>query len=267
MPWYFYGKTGTLVTPKPPSILAPGTIVMSPLPYSATPPAGYLFCNGQSVLKNDHLVSFDGTGPGLFFEIGTAFGTININEFSLPDLRSRFPRGIVSLAQGVGSTFGVGGSPTHSHTLPAHDHSISDNHSHTMPAHTHTFLNHTHGLGNHTHGAGGLTVGASNDRGVDNTDTVEPPGSAPSVDAIQEPIPGPAHNHGGNVGGVTGAIDSGNVGAASTANGNGEGGGITNTNSLDAFNLVGVSTGAGPYVSSLDSNQPPYFTCSFLIKT
>jgi hypothetical protein len=48
-------------------------------------PAGYLECNGASLLRADF--------PELFTVIGTTFGADDANHFSLPDFRDRYPRG------------------------------------------------------------------------------------------------------------------------------------------------------------------------------
>lgn len=64
-----------------------GTIVSSGQS-SATPPPGYLYCNGQN---------FSRTGAqfvDLFAAIGTAWGAPNASEFRVPDLRGAFLRGV-----------------------------------------------------------------------------------------------------------------------------------------------------------------------------
>lgn len=253
MPWYFYGREGTLVTPKPPSTLAPGQIVLSPLPYTSTPPDGFLFCNGQSVLKNSYL--------DLFAEIGVAFGSININEFTLPDFRSRLPRGIISLAQGVGNVSGVGGATSHTHTLGSHTHAVSDTHTHTMPAHTHTEPNHNHDLINHTHTSGTLATGAASPTRNDNDTDEDGP---PYQWGTTEP-----HTHGGNVNGLTGGVNDINPddGPTSTDGSQAGFGLATGNNSLDSGTSSGNSGSFGAVVSESASNLPPYLTCSFLIKT
>jgi hypothetical protein len=55
------------------------------LPYAGSIPAGYLECNGASLLRADF--------PELFTVIGTTFGADDANHFSLPDYRDRYPRG------------------------------------------------------------------------------------------------------------------------------------------------------------------------------
>ena len=51
---------------------------------SETVPAGYLECNGSSLVR--------ATYADLFAIIGTLYGTADGTHFNLPDLRGRFPR-------------------------------------------------------------------------------------------------------------------------------------------------------------------------------
>ena len=259
MPWYFYTKTGNLVSPRSPSVLASGTVIFSPLPYTVTPPDGFLFCNGQSVLKNDYL--------DLFGEIGTAFGSVNINEFNVPDLKSRMPRGITALIDGVGSISGVGGSKIHIHNISNHDHSISLTHNHIMPSHTHTFINHTHPSVNHTHSNGTLTVSFTNELYLGplgtQPDSIEPPpaictASGGCVISAEES----SHRHGTDLTGNTGGGGSG----TSTPNGAGTSG-ASSVDSLSSATASGQSSSSGADTSTSVTQLPPYFTVSFLIKT
>ena len=89
---------------------------------SSNAPDGYLMCYGQSISRT--------TYAELFNVIGTTYGSINSNEFSLPDLRGRVIAGIDS-NQGIlteGSNLGNKlGSQTHTLTIdemPAHTHDI-----------------------------------------------------------------------------------------------------------------------------------------------
>lgn len=59
-----------------------GTVIMHA---GASVPAGFLECNGASLLRADY--------PGLFAVIGTVHGTADGTHFNLPDLRGKFPRG------------------------------------------------------------------------------------------------------------------------------------------------------------------------------
>lgn len=72
-------------------------------------PAGWLFCIGQSVLRSAY--------PALFAALGTTYGAVDGNHFTLPDLRGRIPLGVdwgtgrlTSAAGGIdGSTLGASG--------------------------------------------------------------------------------------------------------------------------------------------------------------
>ena len=68
----------------PISGLFPAGMVM---PFAGpTAPAGWLLCNGLSVLRTDY--------PGLFAVIGGSYGAADANHFSLPDLRGRTIAGV-----------------------------------------------------------------------------------------------------------------------------------------------------------------------------
>jgi len=254
MPWYFYGKGGVQITPIPLGVISTGAIVPSVLPYTSTPPEGYLFCAGQSVLKNDYL--------DLFAEIGTAFGTLDINHFTLPDMRTRMPRGIISSAQGVGSILGVGGSKTHTHSIPSHTHSMVSTHTHTMPSHYHTFSTHGHVLGSHGHDSGSLVTGATNSTRI--TDTVDGAdvGHYTEQNAVEDQ---PQLHHHAVYGAAGGVNDINPNGAGSTLSG-GSNAGASTADSLDSTALNGTSDPAGAATSTPIVQYPPYYTTSFLIK-
>ena len=61
-----------------------GTIIMHGAD-SQTPPSGYLYCDGSSVLRADYVA--------LYAAIGDAWGTADGTHFNLPDFRGKFPRG------------------------------------------------------------------------------------------------------------------------------------------------------------------------------
>lgn len=75
----------------------------------ASVPAGHLECTGASLLRASY--------PELFTKIGTAWGTVDLNHFTLPDMTTlgRFPRSRKTGTDDVGTTYAhqVG---THSHT-------------------------------------------------------------------------------------------------------------------------------------------------------
>ena len=90
-----------------------------------TPPAKWLICNAQSLLRDDYVELFD--------VLGEEYGSVDGDHFTLPDYREYSP-------MGAGSTVGVGGAegsflhaispgemPTHTHTVndPGHSHTIT----------------------------------------------------------------------------------------------------------------------------------------------
>lgn len=88
----------------------------------ATPPAKWLLCNGQSLLRS--------TYADLFAILGTIYGAVDGTHFSVPDMRDYSPMGagsIVALAGSAGAllqAIAPGQMPTHKHTItdPGHTH-------------------------------------------------------------------------------------------------------------------------------------------------
>ena len=86
----------------------------------ASPPIGYLFCNGAAIDRIEYST--------LFETIGTIFGAGNgTTTFNLPNLSDRFPIG-----KAAGTALGaVGGAKGHGHAQGGHGHgwgATSDNH-------------------------------------------------------------------------------------------------------------------------------------------
>lgn len=68
-------------------VLPAGMVV----PYAGSAaPTGWLFCNGQSVLRADY--------PYLFTALGTAYGAVDGTHFNVPDMGGRIPAGKESVA-------------------------------------------------------------------------------------------------------------------------------------------------------------------------
>lgn len=91
----------------------------------ATPPAGYLMCDGS--IKN--IVDY----PVLAALCGTAFGGDGTTTFGLPDLRGRLPLGASTL-NALRSNEGVAEASrnmSHTHTI-AHSHTINHDHADTF---------------------------------------------------------------------------------------------------------------------------------------
>lgn len=103
------------------------------LPYGGTsPPVGWLLCFGQSVSRT--------TYSALFLVLGTTYGSVDSNTFTIPDFRGRVPVGLDSMGGtaanritsaicGInGTSLGASGGDQKLH---AHTHSITD------PGHAH----------------------------------------------------------------------------------------------------------------------------------
>lgn len=108
------------------------------IPYAGnvSPQANWIPCDGRTLLRANY--------PDLFAVIGTNYGSSSVDNFNIPDLRSRTT---VSVGQGsglseytLGQTFG-----TETHELTSNE----------MPQHTHIDAGHYHTTGN---SATGLAV-------------------------------------------------------------------------------------------------------------
>lgn len=86
----------------------------------SAPPAGWMFCEGQSISVSEN--------EALFFLIGTTYGGDGVNNFKLPDLRGRAP---IHVGQGTGLTNRVLGQAGGAETVTV---GIAE-----IPAHNHTF--------------------------------------------------------------------------------------------------------------------------------
>jgi hypothetical protein len=204
-----------------------------------TAPAGHLLCQGQSLARLSY--------PDLFAAIGTAYGAVDANSFSLPNMQQRFPLG--KAAAGTGSVLGSSGGAIdhvhkvfkhfHEHTVPAaNTTSLSVDIQHTHEAsgvtgsvggsdggHTHgvTDLGHTHGIPAKEGGSDGSQAnraqGASSSSGTNRTYT-----SSSETTGISVNSAGSGHGHGfsltagGQTLGSTTKYVSGSVGP-SAANG------------------------------------------------
>jgi len=101
----------------------------------------WLICDGRSLSRTHY--------ESLFSVIGTSFGAVDGNSFSLPDYRGRVP-GVVGAGPGLTSrslgaslgaethTLTIPEMPTHQHTGTT-DSAGTHNHGITDPGHTHTY--------------------------------------------------------------------------------------------------------------------------------
>ena len=169
----------------------------------------------------------------------------------------------------VAGVVGGNNSAAHSHTAPAHTHTLSahthtgPSHTHTLSAHTHAGPSHTHTLANHTH-----TIGLSHNPGGLETDPYRDGGrllgnlttSAPSV--ANTGASGTAATGGPSVAN-TGAGGTAATGAPSVANTGAGGNTATGGPSVaDTGSGGAVATGG----ASATENRPSYLSCFYIIK-
>ncbi len=104
---------------------------------AASPPNGWLLCNGQAVSRT--------TYAALFAEYGTTFGSGDgSTTFNLPDMRQRFPLGLA--VSGTGATLGsAAGSIDHAHTINPPNTASTTGGGHDHGAITGTGGGHDHG--------------------------------------------------------------------------------------------------------------------------
>ncbi|WNM75066.1 minor tail protein [Microbacterium phage Morrigan] len=81
-----------------------GSVIMSG---AGTAPAGWLLCQGQSLLRADY--------PALFLALGTAYGSASSLHFSLPDLRGKIVAGVDTADADFNARGKTGGSKTNVH--------------------------------------------------------------------------------------------------------------------------------------------------------
>jgi microcystin-dependent protein len=103
-------------TTNPPSygLLVPTGAVM---PYAgASAPAGWLLCDGASLLRTTYSI--------LFAIIGTTYGSVDGTHFNLPDLRSRLPLGAGAGAGLTARTLAATGGQENITNVPSHNHGL-----------------------------------------------------------------------------------------------------------------------------------------------
>ena len=134
-----------------------GSIVMFA---GATPPTNWFVCNGASLSTT--------TYSALFAIVGYTYGGSGAN-FNLPNFGARFPIGVGTNAQGIGTglgeatgsfsnSIGVANLPPHAHPIVdvAHNHGVNQSpHAHGISTGSHSHAIHT---GSHNHSVNGTVI-------------------------------------------------------------------------------------------------------------
>ena len=200
-----------------------GDIKMWPV---ATPPSGWLICDGTAVNRI--------TYADLFALIGEDWGVGDgVNTFNLPNFVNFSPMGAGSTVAKAASA----GATTHSHTGPSHTHT-GPSHTHAGPSHTHTGPSHTHSVPAHYHGMGtgadiNITSSGTHNHGVHTKNTLGgtgdtggfaakgKDGTSDCVDAGTSTTGAHTHavgNFSGRIGLVTGGVDGNSAMTRGTTN-------------------------------------------------
>ena len=227
------------------TLIPAGTIVPTANQNTATPPSGWLFCNGQTLSTSTYAT--------LYSAIGTKYGTGGAGTFKVPDLRQRFILGKAD--SGTGANMGdSGGSIDHTHDMA--------NHTHTM-AHTHDMANHTHTMA-HTHTAGDLTalIGfstADSQLGAIRNGSITFGASGATYYSTHDILTGGT----GYSLGATTPIVPGTPVAGTT---DGASNGTTSTPSSNTTGSASSSTTSTPSSNTTSSANPPYLVANYIIK-
>ena len=265
-------------------LVPPGGIVMWG---KATAPTGWLLCDGTAYSRT--------TYAELYAEIGDTYGAGNgTTTFNVPDFRQRFPLG--KAASGTGSTLGgTGGNIDHTHTVPAHYHSMgtgADLNITSGGAHTHSIdhdhgsvtsgseSSHTHAI-DHNHAAFDSAAGNT----MTNYNIVNEPGTGSNADSfvgylVGDPDyatytstnwPGRNHTHSIDVPAFTGTSGAGSSHTHSVdlPNFTGTSGSTSHTHTSGTFSgRIGLVTGGVDGNASMTSGtaNPPFLTVNFIIK-
>ena len=247
------------------SIMMPvGGICMYP---SATPPEGYLLCDGATITIEDY--------PNLYTIIGNTFNSGGspppVGSFCVPDMRGRF---VVGNGQNAGDTLyninDKGGEEVHVLTtdeVGEHTHGIvltDEGHTHTATA---TSAEHTHPItdGGHNHA---ITDGGHTHSITDNGHVHG--GAANTLGGLY--IAGaPDAGRGGNTNNATTGITIDSHTTGITINTANTGISVDGTSVAVSVAVASASTGLSAVVGTTDAatgheNRPPFIALAYIIR-
>lgn len=165
---------------------------------NTTPPAGWLACDGSTVVNGQTLY------PALWAVIPTAMKSGS--SIIMPDTRGKVIVGLNTGDTSFDTILETGGAKTHTLTIaemPVHSH-VQDPHNHTQNAHNHSQDPHTHTQNLHNHTQNGHDHGSGSLYSTPTTDDthVHPTSEASGLFAYSK-------NLGGPTGGFAGVAGSG----------------------------------------------------------
>ena len=239
-------------------------------PYAGdNPPENWLKCDGSSLNRNEY--------SELYSVIGTLYGSTSSTNFSLPDLRGRFPIGISNINDYSETLGQTGGSkdaiiPSHTHTFTgnrstltgtiasagSHSHSFSSRSIGSGGAHTHSVSGTAASAGSHTHISRYAGIGRdwSDEGGRFLRSNSSSDGALGTTTAMEG---GGAHTH--SVSGTAASAGSHSHRLSVSLNSNGA---HTHTLTMNSYTPSGSISTTG--VTTTDKNLPPYITLNFIIK-
>lgn len=148
-------------------------------------PAGWLNCDGSSVLISDY--------PELHAVIGTAFGSVDGTHFNLPNFEGKFALGVSATnvigSSGGSKTIGIDNLPSHNHPNTSNSTDIAISSTADLPDHTHNYRNY----GNY--GSTGLVSGGDDPQKGFNTQASYGVNGTPIAITINTAITDPTHTH------------------------------------------------------------------------
>lgn len=232
----------------------------------ATPPDGFLACDGTAVDRT--------TYAALFTRIGETYGAGDgSTTFNLPNMKGRFPLGKAD--SGTGNTLGSsGGSLDHVHSVAGHYHSKGNLYINSSGSHT-TSISHDHGAvtsssDTHSHTFSGTTgatstdqlPGRANSSPGNNTKVMRSNSSGSNNNTFDT-----FFNHTHSFSGTT-ATDahSHSVDLPSYSANSASSGAHTHANGYFAGNVGNISGANGDNAQDTSANNPAFLTLNYVIK-